>query len=47
MAPLITDADAATPGNPFAVHDLDSSHVGVQLRPEGLADALFRGLRAG
>lgn len=49
---LIADADTATPGNPFAVHDLDSSHVGFQLRPEDLADVLEptvprRGLTAG
>ncbi len=37
---FVADADAATPGNPFTVHDLDSSHVGFQLRPEGLADLL-------
>ncbi|ANY06520.1 alpha/beta fold hydrolase [Pseudonocardia sp. HH130630-07] len=38
----IAEADALTPDNPFVVHDLDTSHVGVQLHPEPLADLLHR-----
>lgn len=39
---FITEADALTPDNPFVVHDLDASHIGVQLHPEPIADLLHR-----
>ncbi|MBW0118325.1 alpha/beta hydrolase [Pseudonocardia abyssalis] len=37
---FVADADAAFPDHPFDVHDLRSSHIGFQLRPDGLADLL-------
>lgn len=37
---MIADADAATPGNRFDVHDLDSSHNGFILDPTKLAAIL-------
>ena len=37
---FIADADALVPDRPFDVHDVDSSHVRVQLHPEELADVL-------
>lgn len=40
---FVADADAAFPEHPFTVHDLRSSHIGFQLRPEGLADLLTGG----
>lgn len=39
---LIAEADALTPGNRFDVHDLPSSHVGFQVRPERFAALLDR-----
>lgn len=39
---LIAEADELTPDNPFAVHDLATSHVGFQLRPERFAALLER-----
>lgn len=38
----IAEADALTPANPFDVHDLDASHIGVQVHPEPTADLLAR-----
>lgn len=38
----IADADALTPDNRFAVHDLDASHIGVQVHPAPVADLLAR-----
>lgn len=37
---FIAEADALTPDNPTDVRSLESSHVGFQLRPEGLVDVL-------
>ena len=37
---MIADADRLTPGNPFDVHDLPASHVGVVLRHRELAALL-------
>ncbi len=45
---LIAVADALTPDNPFDVHDLATSHVGFQFRPErfvALLDRLVGGRR--
>lgn len=39
---MIADADALTPDNRFAVHDLESSHQGIALRPDRLARILDR-----
>ncbi|WP_181782093.1 alpha/beta fold hydrolase, partial [Pseudonocardia pini] len=36
----IAEADALTPDNTFAVHSLDTTHIGVQVHPEPLADLL-------
>ena len=38
----ITEADALTPDNRFVVHDLNATHVGVQVHPEPVADLLYR-----
>ncbi|MBN6037103.1 alpha/beta hydrolase [Amycolatopsis sp. 195334CR] len=38
---LIAEADAATPDNPFTVHDLDTSHMGFVLRAGEVADLLL------
>ncbi len=38
----IAEADALTPDNPFDVHDIASSHIGFQVRPEPLAAVLQR-----
>ncbi|GAA0441554.1 alpha/beta fold hydrolase [Streptomyces stramineus] len=37
---MIAEADALTPENPFQVHTVDTSHVGVQLRPGEIAEIL-------
>ncbi|MEW2578427.1 alpha/beta fold hydrolase [Streptomyces syringium] len=37
---MIAEADALTPGNPFRVHTVDTSHLGVQLRPGEIAEIL-------
>lgn len=37
----IAEADALTPDNPFDVHELDATHIGVQLHPAPLADLLL------
>ncbi|MFC4336265.1 alpha/beta hydrolase [Salininema proteolyticum] len=37
---FVAEADALAPDNPFTVHDLESSHVGFLVRPEGAADVL-------
>ena len=37
---FIAEADAATPGNPFTVVDMASSHLGVLLNPDPLAEVL-------
>ncbi|MGK5549457.1 alpha/beta hydrolase [Streptomyces sp. URMC 127] len=37
---LIAEADALTPGNPFDVHTLDTSHTGFLLRPAEVAGIL-------
>ncbi|MFI0914689.1 alpha/beta fold hydrolase [Streptomyces abikoensis] len=39
---LIAEADALTPGNPYDVHTLDTSHVGFLLRPAEVAGILDR-----
>lgn len=39
---FVAEADALTPDNPFVVHDLDATHIGVQLHPEPLAELLHR-----
>lgn len=39
---MIADADAATPGNRFDVHDLDSSHLGFVLDADRIAAILDR-----
>ncbi|ONK12432.1 alpha/beta hydrolase [Streptomyces sp. MP131-18] len=39
---LIAEADALTPGNPYEVHTLDTSHAGFLLRPAGPAGILDR-----
>lgn len=36
----IAEADALTPENPFRVHSVDTSHLGIQVRPGPLADVL-------
>ncbi|WP_433503608.1 alpha/beta fold hydrolase [Pseudonocardia halophobica] len=36
----IAEADALTPDNPFDVHEIATSHLGVQVHPEPLADVL-------
>ncbi|GAA1390691.1 alpha/beta hydrolase [Pseudonocardia kongjuensis] len=38
----IAEADALTPDNPFTVHDLDASHIGVQVHPGPTAELLAR-----
>jgi pimeloyl-ACP methyl ester carboxylesterase len=38
----IAEADALTPDNRFVVHDLDATHIGVQLHPAPLAGLLHR-----
>jgi pimeloyl-ACP methyl ester carboxylesterase len=37
---FVADADAAVPDNPFRVVDLETSHLGVQARPDPLVDQL-------
>ncbi|GAA2286665.1 alpha/beta hydrolase [Glycomyces scopariae] len=37
---FIKEADALTPGNPFDVHTIESSHAGVLVRPERFAAVL-------
>jgi pimeloyl-ACP methyl ester carboxylesterase len=37
---FIREADALTPGNPFDVHTIDTSHVGFLVRPEPMAAVL-------
>ncbi|MGX8909821.1 alpha/beta fold hydrolase [Streptomyces netropsis] len=37
---MIAEADALTPENPFQVHTVDTSHIGVQLRPGEIAKIL-------
>lgn len=37
---LIAEADALTPENPYDVHTLATSHVGLLLEPAKLADIL-------
>ncbi|MFJ9414524.1 alpha/beta fold hydrolase [Streptomyces sp. NPDC101227] len=39
---LIAECDALTPGNPYDVHTLDTSHVGFLLRPAEVAGILDR-----
>ncbi|MFI1828488.1 alpha/beta hydrolase [Streptomyces sp. NPDC020412] len=39
---MIRKADELTPGNPFDVHTLDTSHVGYFSRPQPFADLLTR-----
>jgi pimeloyl-ACP methyl ester carboxylesterase len=36
----IREADALTPANPFDVHTVDTTHIGVQVHPNALADVL-------
>ncbi|MBL1076296.1 alpha/beta hydrolase [Nocardia sp. 2] len=38
---LIAEADAATPGNPFTVHTLDTGHAGFVYQPEAVAQLLL------
>ncbi|MFD8499981.1 alpha/beta hydrolase [Amycolatopsis sp. NPDC059657] len=38
----ITEADALTPANPFAVHSIPSSHTGFFREPTALADILVK-----
>lgn len=37
---FVAEADAAAPDNPFDVHSLSTSHLGVQVRPAGLVQIL-------
>ncbi|MGW6620619.1 alpha/beta fold hydrolase [Nocardia sp. NPDC055002] len=39
---MIAEADALTPGNPFDVHTVDTSHMGIRLRPTEIAEILDR-----
>ncbi|MFD6454281.1 alpha/beta fold hydrolase [Nocardia sp. NPDC060220] len=39
---MIAEADALTPANPFDVHTVDTSHMGIRLHPTEIADILDR-----
>lgn len=43
----IAEADALTPDNRFVVHDLDATHIGVQIHPEPIAELLQRVITTG